>query len=69
LIPLNPVDSPAADLRPSTPGRIKDFAAVLRAAGFPVTVRYSLGADVAAACGQLVQRRYRMLQTAGATAD
>jgi 23S rRNA (adenine2503-C2)-methyltransferase len=31
------------------------FAAGLTRAGFTVTVRYSLGADIAAACGQLAQ--------------
>jgi adenine C2-methylase RlmN of 23S rRNA A2503 and tRNA A37 len=31
------------------------FAAGLTAAGFTVSVRYSLGADISAACGQLVQ--------------
>jgi 23S rRNA (adenine2503-C2)-methyltransferase len=31
------------------------FAAILREAGFVTTIRSSLGADIAAACGQLVQ--------------
>jgi 23S rRNA (adenine2503-C2)-methyltransferase len=37
------------------------FAASMRDAGFTVTLRYSLGADIAAACGQLVQRENRQL--------
>ncbi|MCC7475429.1 MAG: 23S rRNA (adenine(2503)-C(2))-methyltransferase RlmN [Pirellulales bacterium] len=37
------------------------FATVLRKAGFVVTIRYSLGADIAAACGQLVQTENRQL--------
>jgi len=35
------------------------FADRLKAAGFNTTLRYSLGADIAAACGQLVQHRKR----------
>ena len=35
------------------------FAAILRDAGFVTTIRYSLGADIAAACGQLVQSENR----------
>ena len=33
------------------------FGPLLKAAGFDTTLRYSLGADIAAACGQLVQRK------------
>jgi adenine C2-methylase RlmN of 23S rRNA A2503 and tRNA A37 len=33
----------------------------LRSAGFITTIRYSLGADISAACGQLVQRDNRAL--------
>jgi 23S rRNA (adenine2503-C2)-methyltransferase len=33
----------------------------LRSAGFITTIRYSLGADISAACGQLVQRENRRL--------
>jgi 23S rRNA (adenine2503-C2)-methyltransferase len=58
LIPYNPiVESP--HLVPSEPGRGKAFSAALKAAGFPVTTRYSLGADIAAACGQLVRTEHR----------
>ena len=35
---------------------ISGLAAGLTAAGFKVTVRYSLGSDIEAACGQLVRR-------------
>lgn len=55
LIPFNPIAG-APLLRPSQPRRGVAFAAALKQAGFRVTTRYSLGADVAAACGQLVQR-------------
>jgi 23S rRNA (adenine2503-C2)-methyltransferase len=58
LIPYNPID--AAPQWQTTERRERDaFAAVLRAAGFTTTIRYSLGADIAAACGQLVQRENR----------
>jgi 23S rRNA (adenine2503-C2)-methyltransferase len=38
------------------PGREK-FAARLKQAGFDTTLRYSLGSDIGAACGQLVQHK------------
>ncbi len=58
LIPYNPIDA-APGLVGTPPERRKEFAAALSEAGFSVTVRYSLGADIAAACGQLVQRASR----------
>jgi 23S rRNA (adenine2503-C2)-methyltransferase len=54
LIPYNPIEE-APGLDATTPERRREFAAALRAAGFVVSVRYSLGADIAAACGQLAQ--------------
>lgn len=58
LIPFNPIDE-APHLQ-STPQSQRDaFAGVLKRAGLPTTIRYSLGVDVAAACGQLVQRENR----------
>jgi 23S rRNA (adenine2503-C2)-methyltransferase len=58
LIPYNPID--AAPQFASTDRAGRDaFAAILKAAGVPTTIRYSLGADVAAACGQLVQHENR----------
>jgi 23S rRNA (adenine2503-C2)-methyltransferase len=60
LIPYNPIES-APHLQ-STERPDRDvFAAVLREAGFVTTIRYSLGADIAAACGQLVQRENRQI--------
>lgn len=61
LIPYNPIDA-APDLRGSPPARQRAFAAALSAAGFKVTIRYSLGADIAAACGQLARRETATLQ-------
>jgi 23S rRNA (adenine2503-C2)-methyltransferase len=54
LIPYNPVAGRPELTGTDRAGR-EAFAAALRAAGVPATVRYSLGADIAAACGQLVQ--------------
>ena len=51
IIPLNPVDLLPYE-RP-TAETIERFAAILRAAGIPTSVRYSRGLDIDAACGQL----------------
>ena len=56
LIPYNAIES-APHLRTTERSARDAFAAILRTAGHVTTIRYSLGADVAAACGQLVQRR------------
>lgn len=58
LIPYNPIDA-APHLRTAERPERDAFAAILRDAGFITTIRYSLGADIAAACGQLVQRENR----------
>jgi 23S rRNA (adenine2503-C2)-methyltransferase len=55
LIPYNPIpDAPA--LRPTPLARRRQFRDALSAAGFKVTMRYSLGADISAACGQLARQ-------------
>jgi 23S rRNA (adenine2503-C2)-methyltransferase len=51
LIPFNPF--PGADLRRSSPERIKAFAQRLSDAGIVTTVRRTRGDDIDAACGQL----------------
>lgn len=51
LIPFNPVDG--AGYSGSSKERRQQFAEALRKRGFRVTVRYSLGSDIGAACGQL----------------
>ena len=56
LIPYNPIAS-APYLRTTERPERDAFAAILKAAGITTTIRYSLGADIAAACGQLVQTR------------
>lgn len=51
LIPCNTTpDGPFAGTEDS---KIWEFAAILEAAGVPVTVRRNMGRDIAAACGQL----------------
>ncbi len=58
LIPYNPIED-AAHLQGSDRNTIDRFAAQLKAARLKTTVRYSLGNDIAAACGQLVRRENR----------
>jgi 23S rRNA (adenine2503-C2)-methyltransferase len=60
LIPYNPIEG-AEDLATTERPQRDAFAAILRAAGFVTTIRYSLGADIGAACGQLVQRENRRI--------
>lgn len=60
LIPYNPIEG-AEDLVGSSEETIRDFASALKAEGRRVTVRYSLGADVAAACGQLTRQENRAI--------
>ncbi len=56
LIPFNPIDD-APEMCGTGEVKTRAFAAALTEAGFVVRVRHSLGADIAAACGQLVRRR------------
>lgn len=51
LIPYN--STPDAQYQATPNERIWEFAAILDAAGVPVTVRANMGRDIAAACGQL----------------
>jgi len=51
LIPYNA--TPDGPYSATDTARIWDFAAILDAAGVPVTVRQNMGRDIAAACGQL----------------
>lgn len=52
LIPFNPF--PGVPFKTSSPERIRRFQEILLKAGFLTTVRKTRGADIAAACGQLV---------------
>lgn len=55
LIPYNPIED-APHLTASPKDVIEVFSGTLKQAGLKVTIRHSLGADIAAACGQLVRR-------------
>lgn len=55
LIPLNQV--PGLPFKPCSPVEVREFAKKLEKQGIAVTVRASLGSDVAAACGQLAGGR------------
>ncbi|MEA2068186.1 MAG: radical SAM protein, partial [Verrucomicrobiota bacterium] len=55
IIPFN--GYAGSDLRGTPEPERKEFSDRLKAAGFDATLRYSLGSDVAAACGQLVQHK------------
>jgi 23S rRNA (adenine2503-C2)-methyltransferase len=68
LIPYNPIET-APHLRTSERPQRDSFATVLREAGFVTTIRYSLGADIAAACGQLLQRENRQIARQQAAAS
>lgn len=54
LIPYNPIPQ-VPDWQPTPRPRRDVFAEKLRQAGLFTTVRYSMGADIGAACGQLIQ--------------
>ena len=58
LIPYNAIED-APELRGSDRSTIRTFADCLKSSGIKTTVRYSLGNDIAAACGQLVRRENR----------
>ena len=58
LIPYNEIED-APHLTGTEDEKIRSFADVLKDAGLKTTVRYSLGSDIAAACGQLVRKENR----------
>lgn len=55
IIPFN--EYAGSNLRGTPQPRREQFASHLKTAGFDTTLRYSLGSDIAAACGQLVQHK------------
>ncbi|MBN2685809.1 MAG: 23S rRNA (adenine(2503)-C(2))-methyltransferase RlmN [Pontiellaceae bacterium] len=55
IIPFNEYDG--SSLRGTPRPERERFASRLKAAGFDTTLRYSLGADISAACGQLVKKK------------
>jgi len=58
LIPYNPIDD-APQLTATAREQRDKFARFLKQAGLKTTIRYSLGKDIAAACGQLVKKKNR----------
>jgi 23S rRNA (adenine2503-C2)-methyltransferase len=58
LIPYNAIED-APHLVGTERAEREAFAGVLKNAGIQTTIRYSLGADIAAACGQLVRQENR----------
>lgn len=60
LIPFNAIQQ-APSLRSSSRAVIKQFAYDIKSHGFPTTIRYSLGQDIDAACGQLVIQENRVI--------
>ena len=60
IIPFNAYAG--CDLQGTAPEERKCFADRLKLAGFDTTLRYSLGSDIAAACGQLVQQKKKEAQ-------
>lgn len=58
LIPYNPIDD-APQLVGTAKAEREAFAGLLKQAGLKTTIRYSLGNDIAAACGQLVKKENR----------
>lgn len=63
LLPYNAIADAPHLVGTERAGR-EAFAGVLKQAGIPTTIRYSLGADIAAACGQLVRKENRALAIA-----
>ena len=66
LIPYNYV-AEAKRLRASPRDRIEAFGALLKASGTPTTIRYSMGRDIDAACGQLVKNENQKIARALST--
>lgn len=64
LIPYNPIDDAPQLIGSDRETRLA-FAKTIRDAGFKTTLRYSLGNDIAAACGQLVRRENREIAMHG----
>ena len=66
LIPFNAIED-APHLVASDKATMADFSETLKSAGVKTTTRYSLGSDIAAACGQLVQQKNREIARSLAT--
>ena len=64
LIPYNEIED-TPHLTGTEDSKIRTFASTLKESGLTTTVRYSLGSDIAAACGQLVRKENRQRSTTG----
>lgn len=62
LIPYNYVQE-APHLKGSDRARIEAFGAIIKKANLPTTIRYSMGSDIEAACGQLVRNENKAVAT------
>jgi 23S rRNA (adenine2503-C2)-methyltransferase len=69
LIPLNPDPQHLPGLAPPDTATVDSFAAALASAHLNVTVRWSKGAGIAAACGQLRGRHLGPVLTVAGPAD
>jgi 23S rRNA (adenine2503-C2)-methyltransferase len=58
LIPYNSIEA-SPHLEASPRSTIESFADALKASGLKTTIRYSLGNDIEAACGQLIRQENR----------
>ena len=56
LIQYNPIDG--MDYQPSSKQTMLNFQKHLQVAGFPVTMRYTMGQDIDAGCGQLARKQH-----------
>lgn len=63
LIPFNPIEE-APELTGTERPTRDAFAGTLKSSGFKTTIRYSLGNDISAACGQLVRHENRQIAKA-----
>ena len=67
LIPFNPW--PSAPYRCSSPERMRDFADIVRKAGYAAPLRKPRGRDIMAACGQLKTASLRQHKSKGRERD
>ncbi len=66
LIPYNAI-AEAPHLAGTDQAGREAFAKILKQGGLKTTIRYSLGSDIAAACGQLVRKENAQIHKAGRT--
>lgn len=67
LIPFNPW--PGSPYGCSEPARIRSFASIIEAAGYPAPIRTPRGRDIQAACGQLKTSAARPRRAEGSSSE